>query len=74
MDNLCFGDVCKSLETQSPEKAAACVKSTTINEDIDGCKLFLHPLESSDFLIQFENPKGLVAGPIKPSRDRVELS
>ena len=23
MDNRCFGDVCKSLETQAPEKAAA---------------------------------------------------
>lgn len=38
MDNRCFGDVCKSLETQDPGKAAECVKSRTVTEDIDGCK------------------------------------
>ncbi|KAL8338220.1 hypothetical protein RB601_006513 [Gaeumannomyces tritici] len=36
MDDRCFGDVCKSIETQSPEKAAECVKSRTVDEDIDG--------------------------------------
>jgi len=39
MDNRCLGDVCKSLETQSPEKAAECVKTRTAkDDDIDGCK------------------------------------
>jgi len=41
MDNRCLGDVCKSLETQSPEKAAECVKSRTVVEDIDSCKYSL---------------------------------
>ena len=41
MNNRCFGDVCKSLDTQSPEKAAECVKSRVTDENIDGCKLFL---------------------------------
>ncbi|KAH8892181.1 hypothetical protein GQ53DRAFT_764543 [Thozetella sp. PMI_491] len=36
MDNRCLGDVCKSLETQTPEKAAECVKSRTVEENIDG--------------------------------------
>jgi hypothetical protein len=40
MDNRCFGDVCESLEVQAPEKAAECVKSRTVDEDIDGCKFF----------------------------------
>jgi len=44
MDNRCLGDVCKSLETQSPEKAAECVKGRITDEDIDECKLFLHLL------------------------------
>ncbi|KAK4233750.1 hypothetical protein C8A03DRAFT_38523 [Achaetomium macrosporum] len=36
MDNRCFGDVCEGLETQTPEKAAECVKSRTVEEEIDG--------------------------------------
>jgi hypothetical protein len=40
MDNRCFGDVCKSLETQTPEKAAECVIGRTAKDDeVDGCKL-----------------------------------
>ncbi|KAL1837981.1 hypothetical protein VTJ49DRAFT_3170 [Mycothermus thermophilus] len=36
MNRLCFGDVCESLETQSPELAAECVKPKTVEEDVDG--------------------------------------
>jgi hypothetical protein len=66
MDNLCFGDVCKSLEVQSPEKAAECVKTRTVDEDIDGCKLFfLHLLKSRDLLWEFDDSmsEGPAAGP-----------
>jgi len=49
MDNRCLGDVCKSLETQSPEKAAACVKPRTVVEDIDSCA-FLLTFHSIPFL------------------------
>jgi hypothetical protein len=55
MDNRCLGDVCKSLETQSPEKAAECVKSKTIDEDIDGCKPSFHLPRFRDFLSELEN-------------------
>jgi hypothetical protein len=41
MDKRCFGDVCESLTTQTPEKAAECVKSRTVEEEIDGCELCL---------------------------------
>ncbi|KAK4112336.1 hypothetical protein N656DRAFT_731509 [Canariomyces notabilis] len=36
MDKRCFGDVCESLETQTPEEAAKCTKSQTAAEDVDG--------------------------------------
>ncbi|KAK0614339.1 hypothetical protein B0T14DRAFT_606649 [Immersiella caudata] len=34
MDNRCFGDICKSLETQTPDKAAECVIGRTAKDDI----------------------------------------
>ena len=60
MDNRCLGDVCKSLETQPPEKAAECVKSRTVNENIDGCKIFPRLLRSRDSA-SLKNSKGLAA-------------
>jgi hypothetical protein len=42
MDDRCFDDVCKSLESQSPEKAIEYVRERTIDsDDVDACKLFL---------------------------------
>ncbi|KAK1834078.1 hypothetical protein QBC39DRAFT_253197 [Podospora conica] len=38
MDNRCFGDVCKGLETQTPEQAAECTKPVDVDEDIDSCR------------------------------------
>jgi len=58
MDKRCFGDVCDSLETQDPDKAAECVKKSDIDEDIDECKLFLPLLWAKDFISELEGLKG----------------
>lgn len=64
MDKRCFGDVCDSLETQDPDKAAECVKKSDIDEDIDECKLFIPLLRAKDFTSELEGSNGPCNWPI----------
>ena len=38
LDARCSGDRCSALKTQSADAAAACTKSQTVKEEIEGCK------------------------------------
>jgi hypothetical protein len=41
MDSRCPGDTCTELKYQSSEDAMECTIPTSVNEDVDGCKLAL---------------------------------
>ena len=40
LDARCNGDVCKQIQTQTPEEAMKCTIDRAVKEEIDGCKFF----------------------------------